>query len=142
MDINLIANSGIQFFSFRLSINTQDRFKEWFHEWYDTDNGEWKLELVTQVNTDDCTVYYRKADLINGGFLADPDAELSVDELRHDGILPICIDDEMCDGVKGEIFPMTLTDRHNKLAAFENEWLPGPYLFNKTPKRFKVGPLN
>lgn len=142
MDINLIANSGIQFFSFRLSINTQDRFKEWFHEWYDTDNGEWKLELVTQVNTDDCTVYYRKADLINGGFLADPDAELSVDELRHGGILPICIDDEMCDGVKGEIFPMTLTDRHNKLAAFENEWLPAPYFFKKTPKRFKFGPLN
>ncbi len=59
MEYSLIANSGIQLFTFRLKINTQDRFKQWFHEWYDTASGEWKLELVHEVCTDDCTVYYK-----------------------------------------------------------------------------------
>lgn len=61
MEYTLIANSGIQLFAFRLKINTQDRFKQWFHEWYDTGSGEWKLELVHEVCTEDCTVYYKKA---------------------------------------------------------------------------------
>ena len=63
MDYTLIANSGIQMFAFQLKINIQDRFKQWFHEWYDTECGEWKLELVHEINTDDCSLYYKKSDL-------------------------------------------------------------------------------
>ena len=35
----LIANSGIQIITFPLRINTQEKFKMWYHEWYDTENG-------------------------------------------------------------------------------------------------------
>lgn len=142
MEYSLIANSGIQMFTFRLKINTQDRFKQWFHEWYDTDSGEWKLELVHEVCTDDCTIYYKKADLLKNGYLSNPDVELDIDELKHDGITPLKIDDELCAGVKGEIYSLTFADRENKLLSFENEWLPAPYFFKRTERKFKFGPLN
>lgn len=142
MEYSLIANSGIQLFTFRLKINTQDRFKQWFHEWYDTESGEWKLELVHEVNTEDCTVYYKKADLLKNGYLSNPDIELDTDELKHDGIIPLKIDDELCAGVKGEIYSLTFADRENKLSSFENEWLPAPYFFKRTERKFKFGPLN
>ncbi len=142
MEYTLIANSGIQLFTFRLKINVQDRFKQWFHEWYDTESGEWKLELVQEVCTDDCTRYYNKADLLKNGYLSNPNVELDVDELNHDGIMPLKIDDELCDGVKGEIYSLTFGDRENKLCSFENVWLPAPYFFKRTERKFKLGPLN
>ncbi len=142
MEYTLIANSGIQLFTFRLKINIQDRFKQWFHEWYDTKCGEWKLELVHEVCTEDCTVYYKKADLLNNGYLANSNSELDIDELKHDGILPLKIDDEICDGIKGEIYSLTFADRENKICSFENQWLPAPYFFKRTERKFKFGPLN
>ena len=50
---SLIANSGIQLLTFRLKLNTQDKFKMWFREWYDTSNGQWRLDLAHEVTTDD-----------------------------------------------------------------------------------------
>lgn len=47
-EIKLIANSGIQIFTFPVSINTQEKFKLWYHEWYDTENGEWILDPVLE----------------------------------------------------------------------------------------------
>ena len=143
MAYSLIANSGIQLFTFRLVINTQEQFKQWFHEWYDTDKtGKevWKLELVHEVVTEDCKIYYRTAELLRGGY--QPGADLDVEVLKEDGIWPLKIDDELCDGVEGKIYKLTFTDRENKLNFFENEWLPIPYFFKRTAKKFKFGPLN
>ncbi|MDE5869771.1 MAG: virulence factor SrfB, partial [Muribaculaceae bacterium] len=142
MEYSLIANSGIQLFTFRLKINTQDRFKEWFHEWYDKESGEWKLELVSEIVTEDCTLYYKKAELIKNGYLAGSDSDIDIDELQHEGIFPLKIDDEMRPGVTGEIYSLTFADRDNKLADYENRWLPIPYFFKRTAKKFKFGPLN
>ncbi|MBD5340875.1 MAG: virulence factor SrfB [Bacteroides sp.] len=142
MEYSLIANSGIQMLAFRLKIDTQDRYKQWYHEWYDTNSGEWKLELVQELCTEDCTLYYKKADLLKKGYLSDPNTELDIDELKHDGIMPLKIDDELCPGVKGEIYSLTFSDRENKLSAFEGEWLPAPYFFKRTERKFKFGPLN
>ena len=33
--MNLIANTGIQFFTVPLEINLNDNFKMYFHEWFD-----------------------------------------------------------------------------------------------------------
>lgn len=54
----LIAISGIQIITFPLSINTQEKFKLWYHEWYDTENGEWRLDPVYEPRTDD-ECYYK-----------------------------------------------------------------------------------
>lgn len=138
----LIANSGIQILTFPLSINTQEKFKMWYHEWYDTTNGEWLLDPVYELRTEDECVYYNKQKLYTGGYLADPTIEIDVNDLKSDGITPLRIDDENCPGVRGEIFNMTFADRDCKLQSFENVWLPLPYFFKRTPKRFKFGPLN
>lgn len=141
-NLSLIANSGIQLLTFRLNLNTQDTFKMWFHEWYDTSNGQWLLDLVHEITTDDCSLYYNKKDLFDKGYLNDPNMEYDQSELRDDGINPLCIDQEMCKDVKGELYKMTFTDQHNAMKCFENKWIPVPYFFKRTEKRFKFSPMN
>jgi len=140
-DFTLIANSGIQLTTFQLTINVQDKFKLWYHEWYDTEKGKWCLDPVYELRTDTECYYYNKKKLYNGGYLSDSN-EIDVNDLKNDGIFPLCIDDENCPGVKGDIFYMTFSDRQNKLSMFENVWLPIPFFFKSTPKRFNFGPLN
>ena len=141
-NFTLIANSGIQLYTFRITINTQDRFKAWFHEWYDKTSGEYKLESVQEVSSEDGCQYYKKSELLNGGYLANSGVEIDPSELKQDGIHPLKIDDDLCPGVSGEIFSLTFSDRENKLCYFENQWLPMPYFFKRTERRFKFGPLN
>ena len=137
----LIANSGIQIITLPLVINTQEKFKMWFHEWYDTTNGEWILDPVYELKTEDECVYYNKQILYKRGYLNDLTA-IDVNTLKEDSITPLRIDDINCQGVKGEIFSMTFSDRDCKLSSFENVWLPLPYFFKRTTKRFKFGPFN
>lgn len=142
MDYTLIANSGIQLMTFHLDLDIQNKFKMWFHEWYDTANGQWRLDLVHEAITEDCAYYYDKHELFDGGYLSDPTIEYDATELKNDGILPLQIDDQICPDVKGELYKLTFTDKHNKLEDFENKWLPLPYFFKRTEKRYKFGPLN
>lgn len=142
MDHTFIANSGIQMATLKLSLDTQDKFKMWFHEWYDTSNGQWKLDLVHEAITDDTPVFYNKHRLFDEGYLSDSTVELDPSELRLVGITPLMVDDEICEGVKGELYKLTFSDKHNKLESFENKWLPAPYFFKRTEKRFKFGPVN
>lgn len=142
MDYTLIANSGIQLMTFRLNLDVQNKFKMWFHEWYDTANGQWRLDLVHEAITDDAAYYYDKHELLDGGYLNDPTIEFDAAELKADGILPLQIDDQICPDVKGELYKLTFSDKHNKLEDFENKWLPLPYFFKRTEKRYKFGPLN
>lgn len=138
----LIANTGIQIITFHLSINTQDKFKMWYHEWYDTENGVWRLDPVYELHTEDGRFYYNKQELFKGGYLTDTSIIIDVADLKNDGFFPLRIDEEMCEGVKGEIFNMSFSSRENKLSAFENVWLPIPYFFKRTERKFKFGPLN
>lgn len=142
MEYTLIANSGIQLLTFRLKLNTQDKFKMWFREWYNTANGQWRLDLVHEVATEDRVLYYDKRELFEGGYLNDPTIELDPAELCSEGIYPLRIDDEMYEGVRGELYKQTFSDRHNTLKCFENKWLPIPYFFKRTEKRFKFSPMN
>lgn len=128
--------------TFHLDLDIQNKFKMWFHEWYDTANGQWRLDLVHEAITDDSAYYYDKHELFDGGYLNDPSIEFDPTELKADGILPLQIDDQICPGVKGELYKLTFTDKHNKLDFFENKWLPLPYFFKRTEKRYKFGPLN
>ena len=141
-NLTLIANSGIQMLTFRLKLNTQDKFKMWFREWYDTSNGQWRLELAHEVNTEDSVLFYDKHELFDGGYLNDPSIEYDPVELRNEGINPLRIDDEMCENVRGELYKMTFADKHNAFRSLENKWLPIPYFFKRTEKRFKFSPMN
>ena len=141
-EVKLIANSGIQIVTFPVTINLQDRFKMWYHEWYNTQNGEWILDPVYELQTDNECFFYNKQKLFNGGYFSDATYEISVNDLKEDGIFPLRIDDEMYNNVSGDIYSLTFADKDNTLSSFENVWLPVPYFFRRTPKRFKFGPLN
>ena len=131
----LIANSGIQIITFPLSINTQEKFKMWYHEWYDIENGEWRLDPVYELRTDDECYYYNKQKLNKGGYLSDPTIEIDVNELKSDDILPLRIEDENCPGVRGDIFSLTFSDRDNKF-FFLKVYFIGirePLFFGRSP---------
>ena len=57
MQYTLIANSGIQMFTFKLKLDIQNKFKMWFHEWYDTSNGQWRLDLAHEIIVGDNTFF-------------------------------------------------------------------------------------
>ncbi len=128
--------------TFRLRLDMQDKFKMWFHEWEDKANDKCCLGLVREIRANDSAYYYDERDLFEGGYLTDSSTEFDVNELKGDGILPLQIDDSLCPGVSGKIYKLTFSDKHNKLADFENKWLPLPYFFKRTEKRYKFGPLN
>lgn len=140
--ITLIANSGIQLVTFSLKLNPQDKFKMWFHEWYETNSGQWNLELAHEVSTEDNVLFYNKHVLFDGGYLNDPTITYDPMELRGEGIHPLRIDDEMCEGISGDLYKLTFADKHNVFKCFENKWLPLPYFFKRTEKRFKFSPMN
>ena len=142
MNYTLIANSGIQLLTFRLKLNTQDKFKMWFREWYDTSNGQWRLDLAQEVHAGDNVLFYDKRELFDAGYLNDPTIEYDPVELRNDGVKPLRIDDDMCDSVRGELYKLTFSDKHNAMKCFENRWIPIPYFFKRTEKRFKFSPMN
>lgn len=142
MKYTLIANSGIQMLTFKLRLDIQNKYKMWFHEWYDTANGQWRLDLAHEIATEDGTLYYNKHDLYDGGYLNDDSVEYDPTELREEGITPLRIDDEMQQGVRGELYKMTFSDKHNAFSYFVNKWLPIPYFFKRTEKRFKFSPMN
>ena len=140
MEYSLIANTGIHFVTFQIEVNTQDPHKMWFHEWYDKQNGEWCLDVAYKLASED--VYYKKKEIFEGGYLNVTNDEISTEILREDGISPIKVDDEMAEGISGEVYKINFQDKQCCLSDFENQWLPVPYFFKKTSKRLSFGPLN
>lgn len=140
--ISLIANTGIQVFTFEVRLNVQEKFKQWYHEQYIAEEEQWSLSHVVQITDEDETLYYDKAQLHNNGYLSGDLSDITFQELREDGIVPLRIGDENVDGVEGDIFSLTFSDRKNMLACFENAWLPLPYFMKRTEKKFGFGPFN
>ena len=141
MVYSLIANSGIHLKTFTMDINLNDKFSLWFHEWYDTTDGIWVLDLVHELSAESGRYYYKKKDLFTGGYLNNP-TEIEVSALNDDGYKPLKIDDTMCDDKGGEIFKMNFSDKNNTLSAYENQWLPIPYFLKMGSRRFNFGPFN
>ncbi len=141
-EITLMANSGIHLYTFSLEVNREDRYKLWYHEWEDTARKKWALEPVYELRTEEDYYYYKKKELHTNGYLGS-DVEITVKDLYADGITPLAVGDTELPAGQGELFSMTFRDRQNKFFdCFENVWLPLPYFFKKTPKRFDFGPFN
>lgn len=94
-DFSLIANTGIHMLTFPLEIDPQQKFKLWFHEWYDKTVGEWKLSLAEQVAFETGLVFYDKKKLCDYGYInfANIAKENTYSNLKEEGLLPIA--DEM-----------------------------------------------
>lgn len=140
-DYTIVANTGIQMFTVPMRIKMQDKFTQWFHEWQASED-RWVLDLVYELKEEDSTLYYKKKELFDNGFFAESQSDFTELDLRDKGIVPLRRDDTMSAGVKGEVYKLTFSDRNNTLSSFENVWLPLPYFFKKTERRFHFGPLN
>ena len=69
MIYTVVANTGIHITSFPFEINTKEKFQLWFHEWYNTENGEWTLGLVQEINDETNQYFYNKKTLFENGYL-------------------------------------------------------------------------
>ena len=133
---SLIANTGIQFFKFPLEIDMNNNFKMYFHEWFDIEDEELKLEIAHYFADDE--IWVRKRDIFNllglgltngkvgrienGKFVPYKWEEIKDDffEEGYQTLTPMEADDGGTD-----CFPMSLSRCH--LDKFENCWLPFPF---------------
>ena len=140
---SLIANSGIQMFTFPLKVEANNTAGMFFHEWYDPEDALLKLEIAHRLQYQDEIIFVRKKELFTKGYLAETAANnLNWEEIREDGILPLKRNDTMGTNVRGDIFKMSFGDKNNKLDLLQNIWLPLPYFQKRTERRFSFGPLN
>ena len=63
--MNLIANTGIQYFTIPSEINTSDNFKMYFHKWFVVEEKQLKLEIAHFFSGDD--LWIKKIGLTESG---------------------------------------------------------------------------
>lgn len=137
--MNLIANTGIQFFVIPLKIDTNDNFKMYFHEWFDTNDEQLKLEIAHFFSEEE--VWVKKVDLSDLGYAMNGKVIEGWENIREDfdleGKSPIPIDTE--DAKDSGCFLESIS-RIN-WDRFENVWFPFPFfLLNGNKSEF--GPTN
>ncbi|WP_333696696.1 virulence factor SrfB [Flavobacterium sp.] len=139
--MNIISNTGIQCFTFPLEINLNDDFKMFFHEWFDTNESQLKLEIAHFFSDED--IWVKKWDLSELGYVErvrgnviDEWENIKEDFLK-DGkkIIPIDTDNPKDSGC----FQMSI----NRLnwERLENKWFPMPF-FLLNGKISEFGPTN
>jgi hypothetical protein len=132
--MNLIANTGIHLVTIPLTIDANDGFKMFFHEWFDMADHELKLELAHFFAQDG--VWVRKKELgelgyLNDGIVSEGWSVIKNDFQRYDKT-PIS-DIENC---------FNLTIDKSYLDKFENEWLPLPFFRLNAAGFTEFGPVN
>lgn len=136
--ISLIANTGIQAFTFRMTMNLNDKFEKHFREWRDDQKGCYNISLLYKVKEDDDELFYNERDLYEAGYLASSQEQILVADLSEDSIKYLT--DEELEGH----FRMNMTEMNKKLPLFENKWLPIPYFYKPNPNNqlFRFGAFN
>lgn len=146
MEYTVIANSGIQLFTFPLEIDMSGNFKKWFREWYDKEEGVHKLDILERMKGEYGVFFYNKKDLIDNGYIQPTENKTLIDpeEIQEDGIVhPLAEDSDEFENMPEEIFPMSFDDPSSKLPLLENVWLPVPYFRRRVPAlRFDFGAFN
>ena len=145
--MNLIANTGIQFFTIPFEINLNDNFKMYFHEWLDMADQQKKLEIAHFFSEEE--IWIKKhilygnnlgyATLNNKYKVTDSWETISKDEeFNKSCIIPIDTEDSKDSGC----FDVTLGRiQEGDWKMFENTWLPMPF-FQLKGKRTEFGPTN
>ena len=132
--MNLIANSGLQFFTIPLEINKNDNFKMYFHEWEDKASNQLKLEIAHYFAED--MVWVPKMNLARLGYIVDgkvgyKDGNDSFKALKWEDIKERYVKEyaEITQIAYSNdtlnCFQLSLTTCN--WAKFENTWLPLPF---------------
>lgn len=137
--MNLIANTGIQLLTVPLEINMSNNFKMYFHEWYDSEEQQLKLEVAHFFSEDD--IWVRKWDLqqlgyVNNNKVTDNWETICQDEeFNKSSIISIETDNAKDSGSFYE------TANRINWEIFENKWLPMPFFMLKG-QQSDFGPTN
>ena len=139
--MNLIANSGIQYFTFPIEINKEDNFRMYFHEWFDDTSQQIKLEIAHYFSDED--IWVKKYDLTSLGYsifqnnFKVTESWSSIKEnFYEDGNQPIKTDHN---DLNSECFQVSLGGLN--LKKLENTWLPLPF-FQSNGNKSEFGPTN
>lgn len=143
--MNLIANTGIQLFTIPLKIDLDNNFKMYFHEWFDIENQEKKLEIAHCFSEEE--IWIKKHFLINLGYatlnnqykVLDSWETISTDEEFNDSfVIPIDTEDAKDSGC----FEVSLSKiKEFDWNKFDNTWFPMPF-FQLKGLRSDFGPTN
>lgn len=137
--MNLISNTGIQLLTVPLEINLNDNFKMYFHEWYDIEDEQLKLEIAHLFSEDE--VWVKKYDLSELGYIVNGKVTEGWENIREDfdaegkKTIPIDTDDPKDSGCFHESINRIKWDK------FENVWFPLPFFLLQSNKS-EFGPTN
>lgn len=137
--MNLIANTSIQFLTVPVEINLNDNFKMYFHEWFDVNESQLKLEVAHFFTDED--IWVRKHDLALLGYvrngLVNGKWEDIKDDFISEGNSQIKIETDLSEdsGCFHE------SNNRIKWDIFENTWLPFPF-FKLNNNKSEFGPTN
>ena len=137
--MNLIANTGIQFFTIPVEIDLNNNFKMYFHEWYDVEDKQLKLEIAHCFSEED--VWVKKQELSELGYamkgIVTEQWETIKEDFDTEGYKPISIETERTED--SGCFQESVG--RIKWEQFENVWFPMPFfLINNNKSEF--GPTN
>jgi hypothetical protein len=147
--MNLIANSGIHLYTTSVEFNSNDNLKMFFHEWFDKEDEQLKLEIAHKFTEDGEDIWVRKIDLSKLGYLQLKDEEKDgklmrkgslianwndiEEDFRNEGFNLVSDGDSTCYEVN---FNKCFWDK------FENEWLPLPFFALNRNNNSDFGPTN
>lgn len=136
--MNLIANTGIQYLTFPIEINTSDNFRMYFHEWFDIEEKQLKLEIAHYFSNDD--IWVKKIDLATLGYAIKGKVTESWEVIEKDfdeyDKSPIPVDINANDS---GCFQLSISRLNWE--KFENTWMPFPFFLLKNGKS-EFGPTN
>ena len=138
MDYTLIANSGIQMFTVHATINLDGTYKQLFHEEFNEETLQWKLEFAYKL--EEINKFVKKALLRQKGYLS---ADDTLTTTETDVISNVEIEASAVDADSEELdgYFYVKLDR-NRIEKFFNQWLPIPYLEKDEADDYKCGPYN
>ncbi len=138
--MNLISNTGIQYLNVDFQANMNDNFKMYFHEWFDLDEVQLKLEIAHNFSTED--IWVRKRELSDLGYLNKGNVTDEWENIREDyheeGYSEIPIETETLE--ESGCFQESVTKI--KWDKFENIWLPMPFFKTSDNNKSDFGPIN
>jgi len=152
--MNLIANSGIQYFTTQIEINLNDNFKMYFHEWFDIEEEQLKLEIAHFFSEDD--IWVRKHDLADLGYLQLRDEEIDGKTVKAGTVVEkweeIKKENDYLLGKYKPITPMEaeagetdcfqMTLHRCRFEKFEKRWFPFPFFALSGNRISEFGPTN
>lgn len=137
--MNLIANTGIQLLTVPMIVNLNNNFKMYFHEWYDIEDQQLKLEIAHFFS--DNEVWVRKHDLSELGYAMNGKVTEGWENIRQDfqseGKKEIPVDTDS----PGDSGCFHISVNRINWDKFENVWLPIPF-FQSVNNRSEFGPTN